>query len=591
MKKGPLILVGALIFTIVMSILLRNVIMTAVSGVTVMSISDAKIISSVPELDYEDAFLIDVVVNRGGEHLVGEFNPEDVARYGTKFVPNGTFKIYIDLINVSCNNRILDDNFLIYKIYQASVRNGLCWGNCKGSCLSSPCPYDKIDLNTVKKACKGEWGAKTRHYWRDDIVHYPEYCGKVFAPMGADTPAPGAPPAGGNCDSIVEIQPTPIRPELGMEPGEWCYAMPPSFRYDNNHWVVTHIAGLPWYRGYKIDTVTTVDYVINITIENQNGETSSAILTPQQSVAFLDGIGRVKFVGSLLAQQFCPVPSVDKAIVKDLGTGEMKVVNKLNYDHYKMTFLELINLDNNYFRYENVDPGVGADVLWEKMSTLNSELRYMYGTQINDSCEIVNGVYRCKPEKDVVYPELQLLIKAKWVGVYLPSGRPKIVDVKVPSETYEGDINRVVAVIQNLANESDSFDVALKCDVPLSLASTRTTLDAHEQKEIYISYSGTKGLYNCSLVVTSVNNPLMSDSKDVQIKIIEKPLPKPPVCENVPPQPCDKAIWQGYPICKWDTSQCEEKPSRWWIWVIVAVVIIGIFAFLIKKGYIKIGKS
>jgi hypothetical protein len=571
---GKYLLYGILAIAFILIILyFSGTLQTMTGGATVLSIDNVQLIRS-SELGNEEAYLITAVLNRGGESIVGEIKPEDIAKFGVQ-APAGKFKIYFDVKNISCNYRIIDDNFVIYKIFQATA------ASCS---LSDAIPWNNVDLNTVKLQCKGQ---------------------RTGIPPGTETPAPGAPIATGvwACDYLEDIQTTPIRPDLGAQASEWAYVSPPTTNSgcgSSNHWRVTHIAGLPWYRGYAIDTIAVPDYVIEVKIEGENGTNYSAILTPQQSTAMLGDVARIKFTGSMVAQQFCPIPSVEKRVVKLLGNAsnytnitqsQFKLVKYDDYRIYKDNFIELINYDNNYFSYQRKDPGVGADYLWGKMSTLNAMHRYMFGYNDTSNCKILENtlILSCAPEKDIIYPQIQLLVKASWIGLSIPQkAKPQILNVAVNKTYYEGDVNLIQIDLKNIGEEGDSFDVNLICNSTLSLANTRTVLDVGETKKVNLYFIGPEGNYSCQVNAYSVNAPNNRDSKNITIEIIKKPMPE-FQCKKVPKQPCAEAEWQGYPICEWDTSKCVEKfESRIkllyiTIGALVGAIVIGIITYALIK--------
>lgn len=588
-------------------------------GGTILSISEARIVSNDPELNYEDGFLINLVVNRGGEYLVGEIKPEDIQKFGIKELPAGPFKIYLNLKNVSCDYQIIADrrdwtnapstDVVFYEIYQATVRHDLPCDRChpRVDALVWPCPYRYINLDTVKAACRGQWGAASRRWTANHIPHCPEYCGdKSWCPTGMDNPRIGStlPFNINNCDRIIEIQKSTTSPQSGADPGEWCYPSEPEIRSygynawcrgqcDKVHWRVMHIAGLPWYYGYKIDTVAVPKFTVEVILENAEGENVSAIITDKDLVANLGDVGRVKFAGSLIAQQFCPQPAIDKAIVKDIQTGKMKVVYRTDYEDYVNTFDSLVKLSNEGFAHRGSDPRTSVDVLQGYIERLNNKISNMYYTNITDNCYIVdNNIYKCIPEKDVIYPQLQLLVKASWIGVYIPSGKPEILSVNV-REAYANEVGRVEVRFKNVGNLTDSFDVKLECNKVIDLGVQRVEVSPGEETTVFLSYVGDVGDYDCKVKVQSVNNPnnyAYSDS--FGIKVEERPEKEIniPTCENVPPQPCARAIWQGYPVCKWNTQFCEEgreinikKLIIVAVLVIVSIGMIILFSALIKK--------
>jgi len=548
------------------------------SGATILSISNAKFLTNSPDAQGENAFLIDVVVNKGGESLAGEITPEDLKSYGLTQIPSGPIKVYFNLKNVSCNYDIAADDLTIYKMYQATVRKSLCGQRCLSGCSDrSSCPYGDINLETVKANCRGDWFVAG--------VHNPEFCNKVFAPTGTNTASPGAAIAGGSCDSIVNIQQTPIRPELGMEASEWCYAMPAEILqgWDGDHWRVTHIGGIPWFSGYKIGTIASPTFEVEVIVENSEGDKVSAVLSNKETSKFLSDIGKVKWVGNLVAQQYCGVPSVDKAVVRDLNTNAMKVISKNYYDDYKSKFFELINFDNNYYATVATDPGVGADVLWDKMSTLNALHRNIYDEDIKDNCVIQGMQYVCTPTQDIIYPELQLTLKASWIGIVIPNGNPKINDVTVAPKIFDGEASFVKVDIENIGKELDSFDIYMDCGNEISLGSVRKSLAAGEKDYVNLNFVADVGKYNCLAIMYSLNNPMARDEKAFTLDIKERDTPKPQSCEDIPEQPCDKALWQAYPICGWNTQFCQDEKPFPWMYVIIGGIGITVLLVIMTK--------
>jgi hypothetical protein len=534
------------------------------NGGTILSIDNAKFLTNSPDAQGENAFLIEVAVNRGGESLVGEITPDDLKSYGLTQIPSGPFKVFFNLKNVSCNYDIIADDLTIYKIYQATV---------KGANVDSTsgCPWNSVDLNSVKSACKGTWSAA----------------------RGTETASPGAPVAGGNCDSIVDIQSSAIRPELGMQPGEWCYAQLADQTGGQVHWRTAHIGGIPFLTGYKIGDVASPQFQVEIIVENSNGSRVTTTLSNKETAKFLLDVGKASWVGNLQAQQMCGVPSVEKAVVRDLNTNTMKVIKRNFYEDYKSKLFELVNYDNNEFAFQfNApvpprDPGVGAGVLTEKMSTLNRLFTNIYATSINDNCQIVGMQYVCTPTQDVIYPQLRLILKASWIGIVIPNGKPRILDVTLPGKIYDGEASFVKVDIENIGKEVDSFDLAMDCGNEISLGSVRVSLDAGEKDYVNLNFVADVGTYQCKAIMYSVNNPMARDEKEFFLTILERDIPKPNSCEekDIPEPPCGKALWQADPFCEWNTQFCDETKKDYSIyyWISGALVATLIVMYFLSR--------
>jgi len=268
----------------------------------------------------------------------------------------------------------------------------------------------------------------------------------------------------------------------------------------------------------------------------------------------------------------------------------MKVVKKRFYDDYLNDFESLVRLSNEGFAHLYTDPRDSRDVLQSYMERANNRLSDMYYGNVSDNCEIVgNNIYRCKPTNDVVYPELQLLVKASWIGVYIPSGKPEIKNVVV-KPAYANEVGRVEATFENVANETDSFDVGLVCeDGSIGLGTQRISVDAGQETTVYLGYSGDVNTYDCKVKVQSVNNFANYDMSDsMEIKIDERPEKEInlPICNDVPKQPCERAIWQAFPVCSWSEQFCGEKKSNMGIIIgiiVGALVVISLLMFALLR--------
>jgi hypothetical protein len=591
MKKNSkiLLVLGALVL-VGIGILFSIGIPQSVSGGTVLSVDNAQFLTNSPDAEGEDAFLIDVVVNKGGEVIQGEITPEMIAQYGIKQVPEGNFKVYFNLDNVSCDYQLTANQETFYKIYQATVRESMCSTRCGGSnrCVyNSNCPYDKISLQTVKDACNGKWGAKTRTYWSGDTVHTPEYCGKVFAPKSdLDNPLFGGGIAGGNCDNIVEIQKSSA--STGADVGEWCWATPSQLvagDWDGDHWQVTHIGGMPMFEGYRIGSTPSVSFTVEVIVENSKGEKVTTILSEKQTSAFLQDMGKAKFVGSLVAQEYCGQPAIEKNILKDLSTNKFKAVDRRDYEKYQDDLDTLVAFNNNYYSSNNVDPGLGFDVGTSLMSSLNTKMNSLMTQNIKDNCVVENNIYRCTPVKDLIYPELQLTLKSSWIGIIIPEGTPEIRDVELPKEILNGIPSFMIVDLENVGNELDSFDIALTCDKPISLGSLRVAVNPGEVQRVFINFVGDTGDYLCNIKASSVNNPTKTDLETISFVINARETPTVEQCTlaQLGNQPAKQCFVEAFPSCSWKCYSDEKQDYT--IYLIGGAVIIALLVayFLTRK--------
>jgi hypothetical protein len=528
-------------------------------GFTTMSVSTA---SFQEGGEIREGFLFNVVVNGGGESITMRVTPGDIKNTGLAVLPE-SFTVKAEMINPVCTYRIEETQDKIYRLYQATVRDSLnsvgasrdnrfCsyYGNAKG--LESPCPYDKIDLSTVIAQCKGKWGASTRTYWTGSTTHSPEYCGKVFAPMGTDVASPGSSlPQSANCDNLVEIQTVSQGAKYGADVGEWCYSMQAEIMsgFDGNHWRVTHIAGEPFYNVRNIGTRAYLDYEVKFTVENKDGIIETAIVNSRDKVANLGQYGKIKLVGNLMADEFCENPSINYDIVENKGIS--KFVLRTDVNRYMFSFKNLQNFDNNYYQYINVDPGVGADVLWYLMSSTNGALNDLYNKKVSPmGCEIKQNNVVCSPETQVAYPNIQLLLESTFVGISedrrgelddlraelkpiinIPKdGKPRIMFAElIQDKIYNRQVADLRVAVKNIGTDDDSFDVSLTCGIEeISFASKKISIKAGATQEMFIKINGDTGRYLCKVIARSVNQYDNYDEKAITIVIEERNVIQPP---------------------------------------------------------------
>jgi len=475
------------------------------SDATILSISDVKVVSKSPELNYEKAFLINLVVNKGGETLIGELKPDDFKNVGSSAIPKSEFTIKLKLEDMRYKYKVIDDNRVLSKVYESTATSD----------VRSALPTSLVDLSTTKKNAIGQY---------KDVNN--------LAPSPATF---GSPPPGGDVNAMIDG-------------GEWSYWMPESsnvcFGGCDGNWWTTHMGFVPYYRGYLIDTQAHIEYKVRVELTRKSdGQTFSTIIDNSNTVGSIGDIGRVKWVGGLIASSFPPVPAVKYGVVKGLaGTpnvDKFKFVDNLDYNNYVMTYKNLVNLNNDNYVYTlvvvpsappvRVDPDVSGTVLVKAQNDLNNALGFMYAYSGSpNDCMLVDGglTVSCTSESDIVYPQLQLLIKAEWIGLEIQAGQPVIEEIGAIKTIEEGVSVPLNIKVKNSADVSDAFDLCLNTKpFDVTLGCKRFTLLAGESKTDTITISGVEGSYIGNVTLSSVNNPFSRTSKPIAFKIIKKALP------------------------------------------------------------------
>jgi hypothetical protein len=542
----------------------NQIFQSALMGGTILSISSVNLLSSDSELSGK-AYLVNVVVNGGGESISGTITPEQIQSFGIKEIPAGDFTLEMELLNYSCNYNLNNDDKTIYKIMYASTGSG---------CLAGQPPYKDVSIDLLKGFCKtgvaydinqiapnkliqgqapvggncdnmihinklASWTPEETNIVGGDVICYLHDCD---AQRGTDAVICRG---GSNCNAYRQYVDDWARTKgwdqysstlccvshasNGVNVGNSeCPNLDGSVQGD---WVVTEIGGIPFYQGYKIDTATQFDYVARITIKSPNGQQVVGVITPTQTSANLNNVAIAKFVGNLLNNQMCPVPAVDNIVVKDVVTQQMKVVDKNDYNQYVSTLDNLVRLDIDHYvftyrqiagKVTRVDPAVGGDVIFEQMSNLNNKLTNMVNQKgLLSDCVISQDQTQlvCSPDVIPTYPEIQLKIRADWLGVYTPVGKPVILAVDLPVSVTENTFAQTSAKIRN-DGETDTFDIVYNCGTgSSSQVPIRESIGKAVSKTVTVPLFATYGMGRCVLSVVSVNDASKTGSYTVNVMV------------------------------------------------------------------------
>lgn len=332
-------------------------------GGTALSVDRVEIVTD-PALGYEEAFLVTIVANQGGEVLTATLTADDLARYGITGYKAGTFKITVSLEDVAFVYPLLEDTrpdggaTIVYKVYGSTA---------KEDSLDEALPFDEVGLTSTLDYARGTPGG-------DLVTSIPS-----LLPRGVDWRAPL------------------ISWKGSVELGEWGYWMPEEgvtvvhstqggrrvstdvsplpgesgteLGGGMGDWYVTNLAGVAYARGLRIGTQAMIDYRVRVTVVNEAGETITTLITPDHNVASLMDIGRAKLAGSLISNILPPQPAVDYAVIQytenipttttkygaALKPYGYKFISRYLLDTYKSTLTGLEGLDNNYYTYENTE--------------------------------------------------------------------------------------------------------------------------------------------------------------------------------------------------------------------------------------------
>ena len=530
-------------------------------GSTILSIDSIRVASNVNGLA-GPSYLITLTAG-GSDKVVGKITPQTIQQYGIKQIPSGPFEIDLQIQNISCQYPLQNDNLTIYKIWQYTAQQ---------DSLLKGCPFTMSTLQRAKASIESG-----THCWIDaqQRRHCGEYVDAAGDKMLVDSPpndefADAYAPGLTITNRLVQDRKTVANNLVFLN--HWCYWTPGDqytyvyythrpwgLRYittsdpdigkqqatnccpwagkqpglDPGDWRVTSAFGYPYYLGYKISSQPKIYYKIKVTLRSPSGASVSTYITPENKVATLGDIGRVKLVGGLLGETMCGQPGQDYAVVKEIwkngvsSPGRYKLVPKSFYNTYKTGLAELINLDIDRFTIHinkvRYDPGIGGGPVWTYLSKLNTDLR-----EIHDNAKQSVGSYQVTPDGLVIssgsgtpfIPLLQLIIKADWLGVQVASGQPKITSIEPPSKpVVEGTVAFIRTKVKNIGQYADQFEMFADCG-GIKQVSVYDNFEPGDEKEEDVPVSvGRAQIANCTVYAKSTSNPSAVDSKQVTVQV------------------------------------------------------------------------
>lgn len=299
---------------------LKKATITDTCDFTIKSIDEVKTLSNDPTLNNEKVYLINVRADKGNECMKVTLTQDDFTKFGITDTLYDNITLSGQVQDLSLDYKVEDDTIL-YKIYESTA----------SADLSEPIPYTSVNLQTTQLSALG----------------------KFSDPNGQAPPLNhlGNFPPGGDVNQILDV--TRI-----------AYAMREAsnipFGIDKTgNWWVTHLGGVPFYRGYRIDTMAYNKYKVLFTLDKGKEQLASVVMDEQNRVGNLGDVARIKFVGSSIDAVFPPQPSRYYYVVQGLdGTpvkGQWKFVSSARYEKYKTSLDSLVNFDPNYFGYEYSD--------------------------------------------------------------------------------------------------------------------------------------------------------------------------------------------------------------------------------------------
>ena len=356
------------------------------------------------------------------------------------------------------------------------------------------------------------------------------------------------------------------------------------------------------------------------------------------------------WTGNLNTGEQCPISS-DYGIAAAYVGGTWRITDKGRFDDYKT--YDISGMMDCISRLVNYGTETGtsctqayntyaSNVLLAKTFTSPTG-----GTTATATGTQNNGQVKMILNKMIQYPVITFHIKAEWIGIVIPVGKPDILSIS-SKDFKTGDVGYIVANVKNVGTGDGSFSFYATCPSPFGQSGTSPTasLAVGETKAINIpvtavcSEDTTK---SCTVRAYDINQPNNYD--DAAVSLTCKPIllcnagetrcngnvieqcnaagsgwctqlsqecPKVafcsagcemvsgvPTCSKVPPSPGDCYVTCDSAKPKWDLPgitiigcklACWWEQSKWYIFLLVVIVVlIAGIVLSQQKGLIVIG--
>jgi hypothetical protein len=245
-----------------------------------------------------------------------------------------------------------------------------------------------------------------------------------------------------------------------------------------------------------------------------------------------DGLGVASWTGSLVTGE--SAPNQDNFIpIKRTDSNQWQIVRRQSFDSYSQTEITVnsqfetlkssLNQESDMVKADN-QIVAQLNLINQKSSALLSD--YASFTSSPFSSDSNTGKVTVTLQRSLTSPNILFRIRADWIGIVIPSGEPKILNVEAPKFS-SGESGVVNVQVQNVGESAGTFSAMLvSCEPFIQSTTTQTsrkTLQPGDIDTIPISISGgslsdelTK---TCSVKVYDVNDPSIQVLSDVNLQL------------------------------------------------------------------------
>lgn len=260
----------------------------------------------------------------------------------------------------------------------------------------------------------------------------------------------------------------------------------------------------------------------------------SAIGCEGSSVSF-DDVGTATWTGSLVTGE--PAPNQDNFVaVNRLDSNRWQIVRKSDFESYLPSALDT---DRDLDRYQDLFKGYSDVVAAERdlnnlINSINGKTNDLLNTDTSFTSspftkDTNTGKITVTLERKLTSQNIVFRIRADKVGIYIPSGQPKILDIKT-NKFRSGETGSINIQVTNIGDAAGTFSAMLtNCDPITQTTSSQTsrkTLQPGDVDTISMEVSGGNVSEDitrtCSLKVYDANDPSSETISDVTVQL-ERP--------------------------------------------------------------------
>lgn len=274
----------------------------------------------------------------------------------------------------------------------------------------------------------------------------------------------------------------------------------------------------------QVTPLATPSTLISSTVKaTANGQTVSGTVTNTGTRSVNLGTqAYASWEGNLVSGQTCPQP-LDSGVMGAQANGQFLVTNKAAFDTYNVAdaaFSACMGtaLANTFPSHQD---------FVDCVNTYNAKAgAALQKTSIQPfaAAPVANGQVQITLQNLIQYPVITMRVKADWIGIVIPVGKPQIVSVTSSPFTESGS-GTIRTVVKNIGDGQGSFVISAQCQAPTAQAGIAQNLKLAPGASGYVDIpvtgqaSGSSKTATCTVTAQDINQPANKDTDTVTVTV------------------------------------------------------------------------